>query len=313
MSVETLNSNDLINQRCLVMGGGGFIGTNLCRALRGRVRRLKSFSKHPTNIEGCELIQGDFLNTADIIRAVEDVDIVFHLISTSTPASSNADPILDAQQNILQTLQLLDACCSAQVKRIIFISSGGTVYGDAKVIPTPENYPEHPICAYGVSKLAIEKYLHLYERLHGIVAINLRVSNPYGPYQYAQKKQGVIGAFISKFLASQPIEIWGDGSVVRDYVYIEDVVEAMINASVYNGGFRTFNIGSGIGTSLRSIINVISEHTNQELNIVYKDSRTIDVSRSVVDCSLAQRELRWSANHDLKSGIGKTLSWFRIL
>lgn len=313
MSVAVLNSDDLINQRCLVMGGGGFIGTNLCHALRGRVRSLKSFSSRPAAIEGVEWIQGNFLDNDDILRAVVDVDVVFHLISTSTPASSNADPLADAQQNILQTLQLLEACRATQVKRVIFISSGGTVYGDAKVLPTPESCPEQPICAYGVSKLAIEKYLHLYERLHGITAITLRVSNPYGPHQYAQKKQGVIGAFISKFLAGQPIEIWGDGSVVRDYVYIDDVINALIKASLYNGSFRTFNIGSGIGVSLKDIINTISEQINEELNIVYKSSRALDVSKSVLDCTLAQRELCWSANHDLKSGIGKTFSWFRTL
>lgn len=308
-----LKHPDMFSQRCLVMGGSGFIGTNLCHALRGRVLSLRSFSSSPTAIEGVEWIQGSFLNNDDIIRAVEDVDVVFHLISTSTPASSNANPLADAQQNILQTLQLLEACRAKQVKRIIFVSSGGTVYGDAKVLPTPESHPEQPICAYGVSKLAIEKYLHLYERLYGIMAITLRVSNPYGPYQYAQKKQGVIGAFISKTLAGQPIEIWGDGSVVRDYVYIDDVIDALIKASLYSGSFRTFNIGSGIGSNLKSIIDTISEQVNEELDILYKGSRTLDVSKSILDCTLAQRELCWLASHDLKSGIGKSLSWFATL
>jgi UDP-glucose 4-epimerase len=308
-----LKRPDMISQRCLVMGGSGFIGTNLCHALRGRVRSLKSFSSRPAAIEGVEWIQGNFLDNSDIIRAVEDVDVVFHLISTSTPASSNADPLADAQQNILQTLQLLEACRAKQVKRIIFVSSGGTVYGDAKVLPTPENHPERPICAYGVSKLAIEKYLHLYERLYGITAIILRVSNPYGPYQYAQKKQGVIGTFISKILAGQAIEIWGDGSVVRDYVYIEDVIQAMLNASVYTGFFRTFNVGSGKGVSLADIAEEITQATGSSLQRIYKGGRTVDVSKSILDCTLAEKELSWSATHDLKSGIGKTLSWFRAL
>lgn len=313
MSAEMLKGADLMNQRCLVMGGSGFIGTNLCRALSGRVRTLKAFSSSPADIEGVEWVQGDFLNNDDIVRAVKDVDVLFHLISTSTPASSNADPQADAQQNILQTLRLLEACRIKKVKRVIFISSGGTVYGDAKVHPTPECHPEKPICAYGISKLSIEKYLHLYERLHGITAITLRVSNAYGPYQYAQKKQGVIGAFISKFLAGQSIEIWGDGTVVRDYVYIDDVIDALIKASLYSGSFRTFNIGSGVGASLNTIISTISELLNEELDVIYKSSRALDVSKSVLDCTLAQRELCWSASHDLGNGIGKTLSWFKTL
>lgn len=311
MSVEMLHSADLINQRCLVMGGSGFIGTNLCRALSGRVRTLKAFSNSPTDIEGVEWVQGDFLNNNDIVRAVEDVDVVFHLISTSTPASSNADPLADAQQNILQTLRLLEACSSKHVKRIVFVSSGGTVYGDAKVLPTPESHPEQPICAYGISKLAIEKYLQLYEKLHGITAITLRVSNPYGPYQYARKKQGVIGTFISKFLAGLPIEIWGDGVVMRDYVYITDVIEALIRATTYEGPYRIFNIGSGQGIALRDIAEKVSSICGGNLEVIYLAARSLDVASSVLDCKLAKREFGWVPAVGIHSGLVQTVEWFR--
>jgi UDP-glucose 4-epimerase len=304
---EKLN---LAQQRCLVLGGSGFIGTNLCLALRSQTKYLRSFSKSPSSITGIDSMQGDFLNAKDIRKAVADIDVVFHLISTTTPSSSNANPLLDAQQNTLQTLELMDQCRAAGVKRVVFVSSGGTVYGDAHT-PTAETHPQQPICAYGISKLAAEKYIHLYEHLHGITGIVLRVSNPYGPYQHTRKQQGVIGTFIAKSLAGESIEIWGDGSVVRDYIYIDDVIEALIKAATYAGTSRVFNIGSGIGTSLKDIVNTLASFENHEITATYMPSRSLDVSRSVLDCSLAEKELSWKPHHELNEGISKTLDWFR--
>lgn len=305
------NSIRLSEQRCLVLGGSGFIGTNLCVALRGKVKSLKSFSRHSVDMDGVEWVGGDFFNDADIKSAVSGVDTVFHLISASTPASSNEDPLKDAQQNILQTIKLLEACRKSSVSRIIFISSGGTVYGEPALLPTPEAHLENPICAYGVSKLAIEKYLQLYERLHDLPSIILRVSNPYGPYQHSRKMQGVIGSFISKAFNGEPIEIWGNGEVTRDYVYIEDVVDAIIKAAVYEGGYRVFNIGSGRGATINEIASFISSSMMADLKISHKESRTVDVSKSILDCTLAESELRWMAKQNLKTGIALTVSWFK--
>jgi UDP-glucose 4-epimerase len=304
---------DLSEQRCLVLGGSGFIGTNLCRGLVTRVRSLKYFSRNPIDLDGAEWVSGDFLNNDDLVRAVADVDIVFHLISTSTPASSNANPSQDAQENLLQSIALLEFCKLSKVKKIIFVSSGGTVYGDAKVLPTPEGTYEQPICAYGVSKLAIEKYLHLYEKLYGISAIILRLSNPYGPFQYAKNNQGIIGAFIIKSLKGEAIEVWGDGSVVRDYVFISDVTEALIKAASYQGECRVFNIGSGRGTSVKSIVDELRAQRIVSLDVAYKEGRGIDVSKSILDCSLAKSEFGWEAVYDLESGISETYAWFKSI
>lgn len=308
---DSLNTENLRAHRCLVLGASGFIGTNLCLALKGRVKAVRAFSRQVNTIEGVEGFQGDFLNEEDLIRAVRDIDVVFHLVSTNTPASSNASPMLDAQQNIIQTLKLLDACRASNVRRIIYVSSGGTVYGDASVIPTPEGSLEQPISAYGISKLAIEKYLALYEKLYGICTVSLRVSNPYGPYQYARKQQGVIGTFISKSLRNEDIEIWGDGSIIRDYIYIDDVVGALIKATIYNGGFRVFNIGSGVGVSLIDIIAILSEVMGDNLRLTYKSSRAVDVSKSILDCALAKAELDWTPSVNIRAGVLKTLDWFK--
>lgn len=301
----------LANQNCLIMGGSGFIGTNLCLGLKDKVKSLKYFSTSQNNVEGVEWLEGNFLNDNDLERAIQGVDTLFHLISTSTPASSNADPVKDAEQNILQTLKLLEACRKHSVQRVIFLSSGGTVYGEPQVLPTPEGYIENPICAYGISKLAIEKYLQLYERMHGITCISLRVSNPYGPYQFSQKKQGVIGAFIAKALNDQPIEIWGDGRITRDYIYIDDLIEAIETAATYTGSFRLFNIGSGQGHSINEIAEIVSDSVDSQLKIEYRESRSLDVSKSVLDCGLAQRELAWSTKVSLETGIQQTVNWFQ--
>ncbi|MER2104540.1 MAG: NAD-dependent epimerase/dehydratase family protein [Pseudomonas atacamensis] len=295
---------------CLVLGGSGFIGTNLCIAWRSRVRSVRAFSRQPLMIDGVDSFVGDFLNSQDLIAAVKGIDVVYHLVSTNTPASANASPLGDVQENVVQTLKLMEACRGAGVRRIVFVSSGGTVYGDAVVVPTPEGSLEQPISAYGISKLAIEKYIALYERLYGITAIVLRVSNPYGPYQYGRKQQGVIGTFISKTLKGEDIEIWGDGSVVRDYIYIDDVVDALLKTIQYPGKSRVFNIGSSIGVALNDIVTVLAELMPEEPRLIYREARGVDVVVSILDCSLAKRELDWQPYNDLRSGISKTLSWF---
>lgn len=303
---------DLSRLRCLVLGGGGFIGTNLCMALAGRVGALRALCRRPVEIPGTEIVLGDFLNATDVARAVRDVDVVFHLVGTRLPADSTAAPHRDAQENILGSLQLLEACRVHGVKRMVFISSGGTVYGNAPRIPTPEDCPERPICGYGVSRLAIEKYLHLYEHTDGMTGIVLRVANAYGPFQRSlQRQQGVIGAFIARALAGQPIEIWGDGSTVRDYVYIDDVVDAFLKATVYAGPQRVFNIGSGTGTRLSEIVLAVERAMGTRLAVNQRPARSVDIPTSILDCRLAEKELGWRTRHDLAEGIAKAVDWHR--
>lgn len=294
-----------------MLGASGFIGKNLCRALRVHFSSIKAFSRESVSIQGVTWQHGDFLNDMDIDRAVAGAHTVFHLVSTTVPASSNANLHADAEQNILQTIRLLDACRDHGVKQVIFASSGGTVYGEAGEIPIPESHPTLPISGYGISKLTCERYLHLYEKMHGIKGISLRIANPYGPFQESRRKQGVIGHFISSALMRQPIEIWGDGTVIRDYLYIEDVTSAMILAAAYDGPERVFNIGSGIGHSLNEIILLISDALGFDLDVVHKEFRSVDVSRNVLDCSRAARELNWRSRCSIHEGIEKTVAWYR--
>jgi UDP-glucose 4-epimerase len=298
--------------RCVVIGAGGFIGTNLCRELAGKVYSLRGFGRRqsfPDALKGIDWIPGDFNDSAAVAAAISGADIVIHLISGSTPASSNVDKIADLKSNVIPTLQLLEACRQEKVRRVIFISSGGTVYGLPEEIPTPETAPLNPICAYGISKLAIEKYLALYKHLYGLDYLILRVANPYGPYQTALRNQGVIGSFLSRIGMNKPIEIWGDGSVCRDYIYIDDVVDAIRLAMVYTGSSCVFNIGSGIGSNLNQILETIKTVTDKVLDVHYLNGRDVDVPKSVLDVSLAKQELNWQPKKSLLEGLAKTATW----
>ena len=306
--------NSLDSMRCVVFGAGGFIGTNLCRRLSGRVKTLKAYGRRqtfPTALEGLEWIPGDFNDPSSIAGAIQDCDTVFHLINATTPATANVDKIADLRSNVVSTLHLLEACRAESVKRVIFVSSGGTIYGVPRTIPTNEDEPCWPITAYGISKLAIERYLHLYEYMYGLEYRVLRVSNPFGPYQTATKNQGVVAAFVRRVIAGQPLEVWGDGGVTRDYLYVDDVVEALEMAATHNGPDRIFNIGSGVGRSLNDVLNAIQSIQGEALKVERREARLVDIPVSVLDVQRARQGLGWSPRTDFVDGLGRTLSWMR--
>ena len=304
----------LSSMRCVVLGGGGFVGTNLCRSLAGKVDTLRAFGRRqsfPDALKGIEWIPGDFTDASAVAAAVAGCDVVFHLVTATTPASSNVDKIVDLQSNVVSTLHLLNACREERVRRVIFVSSGGTIYGIPETIPTPEQAPLNPITAYGISKLAIEKYLSLYEHLYGIEYRVLRVANPFGPFQTSLRNQGVIAAFLARALSGKPIEMWGDGSVTRDYIYIDDVVEALELAAVHNGRSRTFNIGSGEGRDLHEIIGALEQVLEQSIDVRRFEGRKVDVPSSILDIGLAAVDLEWRPRTDFLDGLKKTIAWMR--
>ena len=203
----------------LILGGGGFIGSNLCRLFSERGFRLRVAGRSPprltvANVEFVPTLLGA---STDFSALLDGQDAVVHMLSTTTPATSNQDMHRDVTDNLLPTIALLDACRRAAVKRMVFISSGGTIYGPDAVVPTPETAPNEPISSYGIVKLAIEKYMHLYEREGGSKAFSLRVANPFGPMQDAGKGQGVIAAFARRMQDGDRLTIFGDGSVRREF------------------------------------------------------------------------------------------------
>jgi UDP-glucose 4-epimerase len=249
-------------KRCLVLGGRGFIGSHLVDALLIRGFSVRCFDRphviplgdaHLTN-SNFELCEGDFASETDVAEALEGCDVCYHLVSTTLPKSSNADPIFDVETNVLGTVRLLTHAVKAGMKKVIFVSSGGTVYGVPTRTPIPEEHPTDPICSYGITKLAIEKYLGLFKQLHGLDYTVLRLANPYGERQRTYASQGAVAVFLGKVLRGESVEIWGDGSVVRDYIHIADVVDALLVALEQTGNEHVFNIGAGRGHSLNEVL-----------------------------------------------------------
>jgi UDP-glucose 4-epimerase len=260
-----------------------------------------------------EWITGDLMSTHDVGQAIHGVDTVIHLVSTTLPKSSNDDPIYDVQSNLVGTLQLLNIMRQKGVSKILFISSGGTVYGQPEYMPIDEAHPTNPYVSYGITKLAIEKYLLMNQRLYDIRTIILRVSNPYGERQRVETAQGAVGVFINNALINKPIEIWGDGSVIRDYVHVSDVAEAFAKALNYDGAHSIFNISAGTGTSLNTLIQKIESALGITVVRRYLERRSIDLPVNILDNRLASSELNWKPVVELTDGIRRTARWMRIL
>ena len=200
---------------------------------------------------------------------------------------------------------------SHKVRNIVFISSGGTVYGNPLYLPIDEKHPTNPVVSYGITKLAIEKYLQMYERLHGLNAITLRVANPYGERQRIETAQGAVGVFLHHALKGIPIEIWGDGSVTRDYIHVSDVAEAFVQALHYTGEHRVFNVGSGVGTSLTTLISELEDALGHTIVRHFSPGRPFDVPVSVLCNNLARSELNWSPAVSMPEGIARTAEWMK--
>lgn len=304
--------------KCLIFGGGGFLGSHLCDALltaghavrifdRPNLRHFRAFGKD----EQIEWVEGDFLNAEDVSKALIGCDTVFHLVSTTLPRSSNENPAYDVDTNLATTVRLLDAACKAGVGKIIFASSGGTVYGIPQSAPISENHPTEPICSYGICKLAIEKYLHLYNILHGLEYCVLRLSNPFGERQRISSAQGAVSVFLHKALRGETIEIWGDGSVVRDYFHVNDAARAFLQAATQSGYPHIMNIGSGSGKSLNDILTAIEAAVGWPVARKYLPSRAFDVPVNVLDIAKARDFLGWHPTIGFEAGIARTLTWMK--
>ena len=302
--------------RYLVLGGTGFIGSHLVDELAASGKSVRVFSRGLMTQAGwpgrakAELYTGDFCDAGSVERAVRGCETIFHLMSTTLPKSSNEDPRYDLETNVGSTLQLLESARRNGVRRIVFVSSGGTVYGRPRTLPIPETHPTDPICAHGIAKLAVEKYLDLFRVLHGLDYCVLRVSNAYGARQRTEKAHGAVAVFLSRALRGEAIEIWGDGSAARDYVHVDDVVRALLAAAAgCPGESRIFNIGTGRGTTVNGLIAVIEEACGRKVQKIYREGRPFDVQENVLDIAMARTHLGWRPEVALPDGVRKTLEW----
>lgn len=300
------------NRRWIVFGAAGFIGQNLCEYLINNNQEVIAFDKKkPINVKlnKCEWITGNFFEREDQKKALIKAGYVVHLINTVTPSSSNDNISKDINENLLSTIQLLELCIEMKIKKFLTISSGGTVYGNYSLLPHTEEDMCDPICSYGIVKLAIENYLRMYRSLGLLDSVILRVSNPFGPHQIFNG-QGLIASSFEKIFTGKPVEIWGDGSIVKDYVHVNDVVRAIFLSMLtdLNNSNNLYNIGSGIGRSTIEVINTIKLiHGNFE--IIYKTKKSTDVSINILNIDKAKINFNWLPLMEWKSSMLDTYTW----
>ncbi len=274
--------------RVLLTGGSGFIGQHLQGLLRRQGHTIRLYDRQN-------------LSTTD---QLVDQEVLVHLAWSTVPKNATADPIADLETNVLGWLHLLEAARkNPTLKKVIFISSGGTVYGIPRQVPISETAPTFPISGYGLSKLTAEKYLHLYHHLYGLDYVILRVSNAYGIGQNLHKGQGVIGIWMQKALNHQPIEIWGDGKTIRDYVYVDDVCRAIGAAIVRHSPEKIFNVGSGRGYSLREVATMIGQVVGRPLEVRYKPGRQFDVPSNILSINRIEEYLQWKPEVSFVDGL----------
>jgi UDP-glucose 4-epimerase len=300
--------------RALVIGGNGFIGSHLVDKLLESGWEVSVFDLHDRRFDSLspkvKFFRGDFNQLYLIREALVGVDVVFLLAWTTIHEVSNQDPVADIFANLAPTVQVIDACTKAGVGRVIFTSSGGTVYGPAQDLPIPESHPERPVTSYGITKLAAEKYLYLFNHLYGLDFAILRPSVPYGPRQNPLGRQGAANVFLYRVMHDLPITIWGDGSVTRDFFYIADLVDALVAcASERLNDFRTFNIGGREEVSLINLINRVEDLVGKKAKINSLPARAFDAQRVVLDTNLAEQELGWEPKVNLDRGLALTWQW----
>ena len=293
--------------------GAGFIGQNFIRrALQcGYNLRVLDHKTCSPEFEGkLTWLQGDFSSEEVVEQSVRGTEVVFHFISSTVPGDV-VDEGRELMQNVVQTLQLLKVCVRERVRRVVFASSS-SVYGVQTTMPVQESASTNPISSHGIHKLAIEKYLQLYRYQHGLDCKILRLSNPYGPGQSVVGRQGFVAIAIGKLMAGEKIEIRGDGSTIRDFVYIDDVTEALDLAATTGAVESVFNVGSGRGYSLNDIVDVIAKVTGKPVATRYVESRFVDIPASILDISLEKNILGKTPKIHLEQGLARTLAFHGI-
>ena len=305
-----------MNIKCIVTGGAGFIGSHLVDKLLEQGYKVAIIDNLSTGRKENINPKADFYNIniqdskiSDIFNKVKP-DIIFHYAAQINIRKSVNDPIESAKTNILGSLNILENCRNFGVKKIIFASSGGAVYGEAKIIPTPENYPAEPVSPYGIEKLIFEHYLGFYKKEYGLDYLILRFANVYGPRQNSRGEAGVIAIFCDKMINGEESLINGDGKQTRDFVFVEDVIIANV-FGVQKNKNGIFNIGTGVETNINDIFRKLKGLFNVEIKEIHAPEKQGEQKRSCLDSKKAKVGLGWQPKYNLNKGLKKTQEWFK--
>lgn len=305
----------------VILGAAGFIGTNLIASLsRQRGNRIRAVDQKEAyfahiksmKLNNVELIAETFSPEMDFEKVLEGSDVVYHLVSTTIPTTSNQHISQELYSNVIFSSNLLEACVHCKVKKVIFISSGGTVYGKEMQCPLKEETPTNPISSYGIQKITIEKLIYLYNYMYGLDYRIIRLANPYGPYQRPNGMLGAVTTFTYKALMNEEITVFGDGTVVRDFIYIDDAIRGILNVANGKKEYRTYNLGSGYGTCINKIIQLVKSEVNPKLKVKYVEGRKVDVPINYLDITRYESAYGTLSPIDLKEGIRKTADFLRI-
>jgi UDP-glucose 4-epimerase len=299
----------------LVIGGNGFIGSHLVDYLLLNKYKVRVFDSTPERfrkpLKKVDYRLSDINNIPDLYEALLGIDIVFHLASSIVPSSSNVNIISSIKKNILPTIQLLDLIVHLKIPKIIYFSSGGAVYGIPEKTPIPETHKLEPISSYGIIKATIENYIRLYNSQFGLDYLIVRPSNPYGPRQGHFLAQGIISTFLRKVHNKEILQIFGDGSTTKDYIYITDLIELTFDCFKKNIS-GTFNIGSGVGTSINQIIDVIEKVTKRKNKISHTQPKSYDVKNFILDIKkIASHTTLNLKLTPLEKGVQTTNDWLK--
>jgi UDP-glucose 4-epimerase len=299
--------------RIIVTGGAGFLGTNFVRGILSTDADLVVISRRlprwPVEHAKIRYIEQDIRDIESYRKELIPGSVVVHLASSTYPGKSEKAIESDIQDNVLGAVRLAHACAEAGVAQFIFLSSGGAIYGNQTVSPIPETALTVPVSAYGVMKLTIEHYLRIVQRTRGLPVICLRVGNPFGPW-HDGRRQGAINVFLHKALRDEPIEVWGDGNQVRDFIPVNDVMSALwMLAREPRAGYAIYNIGTGRGCSINDILERLRHILKREIPVQYTFARDVDVSANVLDIGKAERELGWRPVDDFESSLIALADW----
>ncbi|MFU8945616.1 NAD-dependent epimerase/dehydratase family protein [Mycetocola zhadangensis] len=309
------SSRQLSNGQCvakaLVIGANGFIGSHLVDALVAGGHSVTAFdrfsSQAPTfDPSRVRILRGEFLSRSDLEEAVAEQDYVFHFLSTTSPATAESDPTLDIRTNVAQTVELLEACVAARIQHFYYASTGGAIYGPQGKERYSEADRALPISPYGIGKLALEHYLSYFGARHGLDSTVFRISNPYGTRQHPNRRQGLIPIALRQIERGLPIQQFGDGSMVRDYVFVSDLVRMIVSLVGQDTKHNLYNLGSGTGHSVAEVLAALRRVTGVEFDVDVRPKPSTFVDNVVLDTTRFTNEFGRPTLTSLDDGVAQT-------